>query len=63
MTFYKKLYVKTIHKAQCKGYNCVLLFFWLRNHNITKEMVKHRVLMDDHNVDDSVIERQDKRRN
>jgi len=56
-TLATKSYKNTILKAQEKGYNVTLLFFWLQNVELAKERVQKRVAEGGHNIEPDVIER------
>ena len=56
-TLASKTYKNTILKAQAKGYNVILLFFWLQTVELAKKRVQKRVLEGGHNIDPMVIER------
>lgn len=54
-TLATKSYVSLIKKAQTKGYNVTLLFFWLNTPELALERVKERVLSGGHNIPTDVI--------
>jgi predicted ABC-type ATPase len=56
-TLATKSYKNTIQKAQAKGYNVTLLFFWLQTIELAKARVKTRVAEGGHNIESEVIER------
>lgn len=56
-TLATKTYKQRIQFAKQKGYNTILLFFWLKNAELAKERVKTRVNEGGHNIPKEVIER------
>jgi len=56
-TLASKTYKNTILRAQEKGYNVTLLFFWLQTIELAKKRVQKRVLEGGHNIDPIIIER------
>ena len=56
-TLATKSYKSTILRAQEKGYNVTLQFFWLRTVELAKERVRIRVAEGGHNIEEDVIER------
>jgi len=56
-TLASKIYKNTILKAQAKGYNVTLLFFWLQTVELAKKRVQQRVSEGGHPIDSIVIER------
>ena len=56
-TLASKTYKNTVLKAQAKGYNVTLLFFWLQTVELAKKRVQERVLDGGHNIDSITIER------
>ncbi len=56
-TLSTRSYKNKITEAKNKGYDVILLFFWLQNVELAKERVKTRVLEGGHNIEESVIER------
>jgi len=56
-TIASKIYENTILKAQAKGYNVTLLFFWLQTVELAKKRVRERVSEGGHNIDPIVTER------
>ena len=56
-TLASKTYKNTILKAQAKGYNVTLLFFWLQTVELAKKRVQKRVSEGGHNIDPIIIER------
>jgi len=56
-TLATRSYKSTILRAQEKGYNVTLLFFWLRTVELAKERVRIRVAEGGHNIEEDVIER------
>jgi len=56
-TLATKSYNSKILGAQQKGYNVVLLFFWLQNVELAEERVKVRVAEGGHNIEPEVIRR------
>lgn len=56
-TLATKSYKHKIIEAKQKGYNIILLFFWLENYELAIERVKTRVLEGGHNIPEDVIKR------
>ncbi|QOW10844.1 zeta toxin [Kaistella flava (ex Peng et al. 2021)] len=56
-TLASRTYKQRIVKAKLKGYNTILLFFWLNNVELAKERVKIRVEEGGHNIPSDIIER------
>ncbi len=56
-TLATRSYTNTIRKAQKKGYNVTLLFFWLDSTNLAIERVKTRVSEGGHNIPSDIIVR------
>jgi predicted ABC-type ATPase len=56
-TLASKSYRTKIQKAQQKGFNVILLYFWLQNIDLAIERVRTRVLEGGHNVESHVIKR------
>ncbi len=56
-TLATKSYKHKIAEAKQKGYNVILLFFWLENYDLAIERVKTRVLEGGHNIPEEVIKR------
>lgn len=56
-TLSARTYKNTILDAKAKGYNVVLLFFWLQSVDLAKERVRNRVLRGGHNIVPEDIER------
>ena len=56
-TLSTRSYIHTVKKAQEKGYNVVLLFFWLQLVELAIERVKERVKEGGHNIPTEVIRR------
>ncbi len=56
-TLSTKSYVSFIKKAQLKGYNITLLYFWLGSPEMAFERVAKRVRSGGHNIPQDVIER------
>ena len=56
-TLASKTYKNTILKAQAKGYNVTLLFFWLQTVELAKKRVQKRVSEGGHDIDPIIIER------
>ena len=56
-TLATKIHKNTILKAQAKGYNVTLLFFWLQNVELAKQRVQKRVSEGGHDIEPTVIER------
>jgi predicted ABC-type ATPase len=60
-TLSTRSYIHTVKKAQEKGYNVVLLFFWLQLVELAIERVKERVKEGGHNIPTEVIRRRYKK--
>ena len=60
-TLSTRSYIHTVKKAQEKGYNVVLLFFWLQRVELAIERVKERVKEGGHNIPTQVIKRRYKK--
>ncbi|MEO8533420.1 MAG: zeta toxin family protein [Flavobacterium sp.] len=56
-TLATKSYKSKVSLAKEKGYNVVLLFFWLQDVNLAIERVKTRVQEGGHNIETDVIKR------
>lgn len=56
-TLSTKSYKNTVTKAKEKGYEVILLFFWLPNVDLAIERVKQRVIEGGHNIDHEIIKR------
>lgn len=56
-TLATKSYINTIRKAQKKGYEVTLLFFWLDSTDLAIERVKARVSEGGHNIPSNIIVR------
>ncbi|MBU2525451.1 MAG: zeta toxin family protein [Bacteroidetes bacterium] len=56
-TLSTKSYRNKIVEAKRKGYNTILIFFWLQSIDLARERVKARVLEGGHNIDTKIIER------
>ncbi|MBV4356732.1 zeta toxin family protein [Pinibacter aurantiacus] len=56
-TLSTKSYKNKIREAKEKGYNTILLFFFLKDTEIAKDRVKIRVSEGGHNIEPEVIER------
>ena len=56
-TLAAKSYHQLIARAKERGYNIILLFFWLRSIDLAKARVAIRVLEGGHNIPPDVIER------
>jgi predicted ABC-type ATPase len=56
-TLATKSYINTIRKAQKKGYEITLLFFWLDSTDLAIERVKARVSEGGHNIPSNIIVR------
>ena len=56
-TLSTRSYKNKILLARNKGYQVILLFFWLNNVQLAKERVKTRVKEGGHNIPEEVIER------
>lgn len=56
-TLSTRSYIHSVKKAQEKGYNVVLLFFWLQRVELAIERVKERVKEGGHNIPTEVIRR------
>ena len=60
-TLSTRSYIHTVKKAQEKGYNVVLLFFWLQRVELSIERVKERVREGGHNIPNDVVKRRYKK--
>lgn len=60
-TLSTRSYTHTVKKAQEKGYNVVLLFFWLQRVELAIERVKERVREGGHNIPTDVVKRRYKK--
>ena len=60
-TLSTRSYTHTVKKAQEKGYNVVLLFFWLQRVELAIERVKERVKEGGHNIPTDVVKRRYKK--
>lgn len=60
-TLSTRSYIHTVKKAKEKGYNVVLLFFWLQRAELAIERVKERVKEGGHNIPTEVIKRRYKK--
>ena len=56
-TLATKSYVNLVRRAQAKGYNVRLLFFWLRTPDLAVQRVAERVAKGGHNIPTDVIRR------
>ena len=56
-TLATKIYVNLIKQAQQKGYQVMLLFFWLNSPDLAVQRVKNRVQEGGHNIPEAVIRR------
>jgi predicted ABC-type ATPase len=56
-TLATKSYVPFVKKAQQKGYNVTLLYFWLKSPKMASERVAKRVSSGGHNIPENVIKR------
>ncbi len=56
-TLATKSYVNLVRRAQAKGYEVRLLFFWLNSPNLALQRVAERVAMGGHNIPSEVIKR------
>lgn len=56
-TLATKSYKNLVHKAKSKGYEVVLLYFWLDSPGMAQWRVKQRVREGGHNIPSDVIER------
>jgi predicted ABC-type ATPase len=56
-TLASKSYKNKVNEARRKGYNIILLFFWLESYELAIERVKTRVLEGGHNIPIDVIKR------
>ena len=54
-TLAARTFVKLVHRAQDKGYNVSLLFFWLNSMDLAIQRVAERVRTGGHNVPEKVI--------
>ena len=60
-TLSTRSFTHTVKKAQEKGYNVVLLFFWLQRVELAIERVKERVREGGHNIPNDVVKRRYKK--
>lgn len=60
-TLATRSYVHTIKAAKEKGYNVILLFFWLQKIDLAIERVKERVKEGGHNIPEDIIKRRYKK--
>jgi predicted ABC-type ATPase len=60
-TLSTKSYKETIKLCKDKGYEVVLLFFWLSSPELAIERIKDRVKRGGHNIPDTVVKRRYKR--
>lgn len=60
-TLSTRSFTHTVKKAQEKGYNVVLLFFWLQRVELSIERVKERVREGGHNIPNDVVKRRYKK--
>ena len=56
-TLATKSYINLVRRAQAKGYNVRLLFFWLRTPDLAVQRVAERVAKGGHNIPTDVIRR------
>lgn len=56
-TLATKSHIGKVRKAKEKGYEIILLFFWLETIELAKERVRIRVSEGGHNIEPGVIER------
>lgn len=56
-TLATKSHIQKVWKAKQKGYNTMLLFFWLETIDLAKKRVRIRVKEGGHNIESDVIER------
>lgn len=56
-TLATKSHQNLIEEAKSKGYEIILMFFWLNKVSLAKERVRLRVSKGGHNITDNVIER------
>ncbi|MFN8345050.1 MAG: zeta toxin family protein [Spirosomataceae bacterium] len=56
-TLATKSYILLTKKAQAKGYEVILIFFWLNSIELAKARVKHRVEQGGHSIPEETIER------
>ena len=56
-TLATKSYINLVRRAQAKGYNVRLLFFWLRTPDLAVHRVAERVAKGGHNIPTDVIRR------
>jgi len=56
-TLSTRSYIHTVDKAKKKGYNVILLFFWLQKIDLAIERVRERVKEGGHNIPEDVIRR------
>lgn len=56
-TLATKSYINLVRRAQAKGYNVRVLFFWLRTPDLAVQRVSERVAKGGHNIPTDVIRR------
>ena len=56
-TLSTRSYINLVRKAQVKGYEVSLLFFWLKTPELAKQRVAERVRNGGHNIPEDIIER------
>lgn len=56
-TLATKSYINLVRRAQAKGYNVRVLFFWLRTPDLSVQRVSERVAKGGHNIPTDVIRR------
>ena len=56
-TLATKSYINLVHRAQAKGFNVRLLFFWLNSPKLAVQRVAERVAKGGHNIPTDVIKR------
>ena len=56
-TLSTRSYINLVRKAQARGYEVRLLFFWLKTPELAKQRVAERVQNGGHNIPEDVIKR------
>ena len=56
-TLATKSYINLVRRAQAKGYQVIVLFFWLRTPELALQRVAERVANGGHNIPDDIVRR------
>lgn len=56
-TLATKSYINLVRRAQAKGYQVIILFFWLRTPELAMQRVAERVVNGGHNIPEDIIKR------